>query len=827
MVPAIEMKFATQSISRRLSLVILLTSGSILLIGGGAVAAMSVGPGSFVMLLGASTILLTCATWYASKRLVSRPILDLAETVRELSAAQDYSVRVTKQTPDEVGVLVDSLNGLLEQMVERDQHFRGDGNRLEAEVAVRTRELRESNERLKAATTEAVAADESMGRFVANISHEVRTPMNGIFGMAELLLNTDLTPQQNRFTRAVMESVDDLLSIVNNILDFSKVEAGKFDRIDNQPFSPRECVEKVSDLLAVRAHQEGLALSHECAVDVPNVMLGDGKRLRQVLTNIIGNAIKFTKRGTIVVRTTLGEYRTNATTIRFEVVDTGIGIPTYLHKDIFEGFLQADNSTTRQFGGTGLGLAISKHLVGLMDGEIGVVSRPGVGSNFWFTIQGEACPQAATVDRDLDGVRVLIVAATGMSRDTLRNQLTTFGGTSVVVPNAEKALAALQTEAGDRLPCDVVLIDTHALDGLALVREIRADEATKSLPVVLVSKIGRGQAALKKTGVDGSLTKPVRQAELLACVARVTGRSAVSIPPGDQEAVGSDPEEAVAGARILVAEDNGVNREVAMTMLELLKCRVDVVVDGAEALEAVRRERYDLAFLDCQMPNLDGYETAREIRRLEQKGQVGTEGAVGRIGHLPIVALTAHSAPADRDRCLESGMDDYLSKPYTLQMLLGVLGKWVGSRVGSAALPPSPTSVHPGSDATDDAPISEAALEQILELDRLSGGGVFARVARIFLKEAPTTLEDLRAGVREGDVVRVARAAHELKSASFNVGAVPLATVSQELEALAKNGTSEGLASFANRLDELYVAVKAALEARLEDQDHRDDVVAV
>ena len=823
--------------SKRISLAVFLRGGSILLAGVVAAAVTTVNSWVFVVMLAVSTLLTTWATWQESRRLFSQPTLRLAETIRAISASQDYSLRATKQSQDEVGLLVDRVNELLEVMAERDHHLKGEGDRLEKEVAARTKELRESNQRLKTATEEAIATNRAQSQFVANMTHEIRTPMNGVLGMAELLSNTDLSPQQQKFTRTVLESAEDLLAIINNILDFSKVEAGKLEKIDSQPFSPRECVEKVSELLDSRANPKGIDLSHESADDVPTAMLGDGKRVRQVLTNIIGNAIKFTEHGTIVVRTSLVDHKESTSTIRFEVVDTGAGIASHLHQHVFEGFSQADTSTTRQFGGTGLGLAISKHLVELMGGQIGVISRPGVGSNFWFTIQAELWHAVTAADRDLTGVHALIVATSHASRDALKHQLTTCGATCVSAATAEGALTRLHLETDGQQPFEVALIDTQALDCFALAREIRSVESTKSLPLVLVSTVERGDDELRVAGIDGSLRHPVRQDQLYASVARVTGRLNVSVTPADQEQSEQDawgsgrhvPEEhtpagAHSRAHVLVAEDNLVNREVATIMLETLQCSVDVVGDGAQAVEAVKGKHYDVVFLDCQMPNLDGYEAASRIRELEQQGLVGTAGSTWPAKHLPMVALTAHTAPSDRTRSLESGMDDYVSKPFTMSTLDRMLGKWVG-RLESAPTP-AVESAPREIDATADDPISEAALEGIFELDRLSGGGVFGRVVRTYLDMAPGTIEHVRTAIGEGDAAGVARAAHDLKSASFDVGAHKLATLSKELEAVGRSGSTHGAEVLAARLDGLYAAVKASLEERLEKHLVRDAVSA-
>ena len=386
---------------------------------------------------------------------------------------------------------------------------------------------------------------------------------------------------------------------------------------------------------------------------------------------------------------------------------------------------------------------------------------------------------------------------------------------------AEDALAALQRDEA----LDLILIDSQ--DGLSLARGIRANKVSEPLPLVVVSNVERPRSELEAIGIDGSLSRPVEQKELFARVARLTGRLDVVLPPEDEEDVRLDAREAVAGARILVAEDHPVNREITMPLVQTLKCFGDVAVDGTEAVEAVQREAYDLILLDCQMPKLDGYDAARQIRHLGQQGKVKSRGSAERLGHLPIVALTAHTSPADRARCLESGMDDFASKPFTLRVLRGVIEKWVAGRVDSSVAPSSPTIADSSHIPTGAPPISDAAIEQILELDRLNGGGVFARFAHGFLEAVPITLEQLRTAVREDDAAAIARSAHALHGASLNLGAEPMAAVSRELEALAESGTTEGAASLAAMINDRYLAVKAALESRLDrDKDHQDNAVS-
>ena len=835
----------SQSITRASWLIILLTSGS-MLIGDLAVAEVSLGPFPNNILFAVS-VLYAVAVWGATKvyarrparavrdvavegeRQLTGPILGLTERIRSVSTAEDYSVRLAESSTEEIAPLVESLNVLLERMEKQGQHARGEGFRLEGAVAERTKKLHESEERLKAAAADAIAENEAHRRFTANMIHEVRTPMNGVMGMSELLLNTDMTPDQLRYTTAIRGSAEDLLSIINNILDFSKIEAGKLQRIDYEAFSPTDCVGRVCELLTGRAHQKGLELSYESADDVPGALLGDGKRLRQVLTNIIGNALKFTDHGTIVVRTTLVEAGHDVSTVRFEAVDTGIGISAHLHEHVFEGFSQADASTTRQFQGTGLGLPISKHLVELMGGEIGLISKPGVGSNFWFTIKGEHNLSKTPTDHDLGGVRALIVAVEDAAGSVLLGHLNVCGAEGVVVPGAEEALSAIQRSVQDEQPFGVVLIDAGARHGLAVAGQMRTGEESPPVPVVLVSTIERAPSELRKAGLARSLRKPVTEEALFDCVAKVTKRLAVTVA-AEAELTEGEVWERVAGARVLVAEDNPVNQDVAKTMLETLKCEVDVVPDGARAIDAVQRASYDLVLLDCEMPTLDGYEATCQIRQLVEEGKVRTEGTVRRSGHLPVVALTAHTVPANRERSLESGVDDFVSKPFTFQTMRNLLAHWIGGQEASLKSPPLAADAGRADDAPGDTPadgpISEAALAQILELDRLNGGGLFARLVHSFLETTPEMLNRLRAAIRDDDADGVARSAHELRSASFNVAAERMAHASKELETLGRSGTTDGAAELMTKLDDLFSAVQTELQARLERQGREEPVSA-
>ncbi len=521
--------------------------------------------------------------------------------------------------------------------------------------------------------------------FLANMSHEVRTPMNGVIGMTELLLATPLQPDQRDFAETIRLSAENLLTIINDILDFSKIEAGKM-RLETVEFDPRSVVYDVAELLAERAQRKGLEVAALVHHDVPRVLSGDPGRLRQVLMNLVSNAVKFTERGEIVITAKLASMDEHRVIVHFEVQDTGIGIAPDAHSRLFHAFSQTDGSTTRRYGGTGLGLVISKQIASLMQGEIGVDSDLGRGSKFWFTasleLGADQDAQPSIEVSNLAGVRTLIVDDNATNRRILEIQTRSWGMCPTSVEDGTAALDELRRAAARSQPYGLGLLDMGmpGMDGFQLARAIRADSALEGTKLVLLSSmLQRSRVSeVAPAGFQGFLTKPLREAKLLECLHAVL---AGQVPKGYEAPSPLITIESLSDTarrrrpRVLLAEDNAVNLKVAVRMLEKMGCNVDIAVNGHEAVKACSRSTYAVILMDCQMPDLDGFAATRAIRLSE----------TGSDRHVPIIALTAHALPGDREQCLEAGMDDYLPKPIKAQELARVLARWLdrpASRVG-------------------------------------------------------------------------------------------------------------------------------------------------